>query len=384
MPSLHSSIGPSALPRVLRCPGSVKMCEGMADETSEAAAEGTCAHHIREMCLVFGFEPEEFIGDIVADEGFTFPVTADWAEALRPGIERIRDRPGRMVNEYRVSLDTWLPGQVGTLDVGIIGPDLIEIDDLKFGQGVPVQADDNEQLMAYALGFWENVARHETDATDFLIVIDQPRAVAGGGEWRTTLDELLEYGERLKVAFAAAHEEDPILKAGEKQCLFCKAKGVCGELARFNLETMGKKFDDLDLDGDELRLSEAEEFTPEQRVQVALNKGLIEGWLKAVKARVLSDALAGLPTPGVKAAAGRRGDKAWKDPAKAESFITKFVLPGEVFAPAKIITPTQAEKLVPKKHHEKMAELWDQSEGAPSLVPEDSEKPAIRRADKFD
>ena len=46
-------------------------------------------------------------------------------------------------------------------------------------------------LMLYALGFWWNVARHVSKATQFLIRIDQPRCAGGGGEWRISLEDLL-------------------------------------------------------------------------------------------------------------------------------------------------------------------------------------------------
>ena len=163
----------------MRCPGSVALCDEAPErESSEYAAEGTVAHHVREMCLRFGLEPEDFIGQQIGADGYSFTVTEDMADHLRPGIEFVRERKGKVYNEYQVRFDRWLPGQFGTLDVGITAPDEIIINDLKYGAGKPVSAKENEQLMIYALGFWDNVARHETDATDFLLVVDQPRARA--------------------------------------------------------------------------------------------------------------------------------------------------------------------------------------------------------------
>ncbi|WP_160115977.1 DUF2800 domain-containing protein [Candidatus Halocynthiibacter alkanivorans] len=96
-----------------------------------------------------------------------------------------------------MTLVRWLPDCLGTLDCGIVGRDVIALDGLKYGAGMPVPPGGTEQLLTCALGFWDNIVRHKTVVTDFLLVIDQPRAVSGGGKWECTLDELLEHGERL-------------------------------------------------------------------------------------------------------------------------------------------------------------------------------------------
>lgn len=375
------------------------MADGIEeDRTSEFAAEGTVAHHVRELCLAFGFEPEDFIGDELGADGFMFTVGHEMAEALRPGIEWVLSRPGKVVNEMQVSLDRWLPGQFGTLDVGILEPDRIVINDLKYGAGVPVSPDENEQLMLYALGFWDNVARHETKTKDFLLVIDQPRAIGGGGEWEVSLEELLEFGERARKTFDLIFPEElregiddpfewPInpdthLKAGEKQCQWCRAKGFCDELARHNLDLMSAKFDDLD--GDELTLKEIDQFTPARRARLVAQKDLISKWLDAAHAVVMADALAGRPTPGLKAVTGRRGAKAWKDEERAAQFLLKRVTKQLAFTEPKLITPTQAEGLIPKELHRRMSRLWEQADGKPALVSEDDKKPALTLADKFE
>src|SRR5690625_7451967 len=88
-------------------------------------------------------------------------------------------------------MDTWIPDQFGTVDTLIVRPDLIIVNDFKGGRWVAFDADNNLQMMLYALGAWDQIARHKTEATDFLLVIDQPRARGQGSEWRTTLRELL-------------------------------------------------------------------------------------------------------------------------------------------------------------------------------------------------
>lgn len=381
----HARLSPSSAHRWLRCPGSVRMCEeqGEEDRTSIYAAEGTVAHHVRECCLAFGLEPDHFLGQKIKADGFEFDVTEEMVEALRPGIEWVREQPGELVNEYQVKFDRWMPGQFGTLDVGIIGKRRIIINDLKYGAGVPVEVTENEQLMTYALGFWDNVARHQTKAEKFLLVIDQPRAVGGGGEWEVHLDDLLEFGEKLRRGYKAVQDPDAPLVPGDKQCKWCTAKAHCPALAAFSLEQIALKFDDLD--EDEIAKPDFGEFTPARRAKIALNKSLIESWLKEVHARVLHDALLGIETPGVKAVEGRKGARTWANERLAKRFLFKHLGYAGATTEPQLLSPAEAEKRLPKELRARLKDLTKQSDGNPALVPESSTKPALKSvAEMFD
>jgi hypothetical protein len=368
----------------LRCPGSIQLSQTVESRRdSVAAAEGTVAHHVREMCLEFGFEPEDFLGQDITADGFTFEVDAEMVEHLRPGVEWVQERPGRLINEYQVDLSRWMPGQFGTLDVGIIADDLITINDLKYGMGVPVEPERHEPTMAYALGLWDNVARFETDATEFLIVIDQPRNDEGGGEWRVSLDELLEFGEELSAGFERAQKPDAPLIPGEKQCLFCEAKGICPAYAAWSMEQFDLVLDDLD-DDELLTPADITKFNSERRAAVARNYERLKKWLDAVHGQVLDDALCGLPTPGLKAVKGRRGARTWISQKRAKAKLTKMLGPEEIYSEPSLLSPAQIEKLLPKEQHGDLELLWTQAEGKPSLAPEDSPKPAVTRADMLD
>jgi hypothetical protein len=149
----HARLGPSDSSRWLNCAGAVNFTKDYPNEATEFAAEGTVAHWVREQCLDLGFEPFDFVGTKMRADGFMFEVDAEMAEHLQPGIDEIREFDGPLFVERRISLDRWMPGQFGTLDAGVAGEKLIVISDLKFGEGVPVQAVENTQQMIYALGF---------------------------------------------------------------------------------------------------------------------------------------------------------------------------------------------------------------------------------------
>ena len=126
---------------------------------------------------------------------------SELADLMQPGIDRLREFPGLMTVERQVGLDPWLPGQFGTLDVGIINDAKREavIWDWKWGAGVPVSPVKNPQLMLYALGFWNDFILPGLEY-DFRLIIEQPRIPGGGGEWVLSHDELMLFGAKVHEA----------------------------------------------------------------------------------------------------------------------------------------------------------------------------------------
>ena len=57
----------------------------------------------------------------------------------------------RVFVEYHVDLSMYVPGCYGTADCAVVVGDTLHIFDLKYGKGVQVYADENPQLMMYAL-----------------------------------------------------------------------------------------------------------------------------------------------------------------------------------------------------------------------------------------
>lgn len=406
MPALHARVGASGLSRTLRCPGSVYLSELVEDtRDNEAAAEGTAAHRVAEMCLEFGLDPIDYLGHTLKADGFEFEVTHEMVNALTPGIEWVRERAeakdAELVVEMTVEAGDEMPGQFGTLDSGIITPKLIIIRDLKYGKGVPVGAELNDQQRAYALWFYERYAKHRTKAKRVLLVIDQPRVEGGWTEWETTVSHLMDYKEELRDSFDLIFlpedrvgpvedwivNPDAPLQAGEKQCMFCKATGFCAEFARHNLEHAMATFDDLDemVESGHFTLRDADTFTPEQRSFVAKNAEMFRKWLNSVTAYTLAEALRGAETPGLKAVEGRKGAKRWRDPQEARKWLLKHgVASKDLYKPREMVSPTQAEELIPKAQHPDMEFLWVQDPGKPSLADETSKKAAITTADKFE
>jgi hypothetical protein len=364
------------------CPGSVAAEEGLPDETSEEAAEGTFAHMISEDCLALGLDPYDFIGHRATVEGHSFEWDEEDADNLAFGISQIRSFGGQLYGEQRVDLTHWLgDDQFGTLDRAIILPDLIVIDDLKWGRGIPVSPVENRQLSLYGLGFWRDIARHQTNATDFLIIIDQPRCSGGGGEWRTTLDQLLAFGEEARGAAERTRDPNAPRVASEKGCRFCKrreAPGGCSTLDMFMLDLFGKQFDDLD---DEIMVGGPMELpvvvTPERRSFILDNRKLCESWFDKLHAQALDDALHGRPCGGKKAVEGRKLADKWKNLDDAD--IALLLMLGDGRHNLKLKTPTQVTKELKLKDNipPELEQLIERGQRKPTLVSEQDARPAM-------
>lgn len=353
--------------------------DGLPDETSEFSSEGTAAHTVRELCLTAGTDVQEMVGEWIEADGLRFEVTQEWVNWLQPGIDRIREAKGfEWAFEHRTEMDPWIPGGFGTLDAGGISKDLIVIDDLKFGKGIVVEAERNKQLMIYALGFWQNYARHRTKATRFLIRIDQPRAPGCGDEWETTLDELLEFADELVAAVERTLDPNAPLIPGPVQCQFCRAaKNLrCEALDEFVLELLGLTPADLDNDFTEKpELIATDTLNPHRRSYVLQHAAMLNAWVNNLKASALKDAIDGDDVPGFKAVA-TEGDRAWVSEQQAEEF-WKGKMPEKELYSKKLKSPAQLERVAGTRNWKKAEELIHRPEGKPALVPESDKRPAL-------
>ncbi len=399
--SFHSRVSPSALSRVRRCPGSVRATEHLPRGSTKAAAEGTVLHEIAADCLEFGFEPQDYVGRTMAADGHEFAIGYDDSETdptcMIEALDWLREQPGEIFIEKRVSLDPYMPGQSGSMDIGIYTPEVATVFDWKFGAGVLVQTKGNEQGLGYATGFLTMIRELGWEVPPlWRIIIEQPRAPGGARyyePWEITLEELEAFGAVLEQIWAAANEPNAPRSAGEKQCRFCAAKEApegCPEHSEFVLALVGMTFSNLDEEG-EPELPDPGRISPARRSFIVRHASMFTRWLDKLHADTLLDALTGRPTPGLKAIDGRAGAREYADEAAAE-----VILVGALAADAftkKLKSPAQAEKVMKptraKPGHpeawEKLQALVTQKEGKPVLVPEEDPRPAkLMAVEAFD
>ena len=397
----HARLSPSGADRWMICPGSVRLTEHMHESSSVYADEGTAAHTIRELCLDLGLDAHHFVGMKQVINGNEFVWTDEDADHLQRGIDWVRQQPGTLVIEHRVDLGRWLPKQFGTMDVAIFSPNRLIVNDLKWGVGESVEAIQNKQLRIYALGMLDYAQKNGLlpadlpDDFEVLIVIDQPRSRPGRQkEWTITLKQLLDFGDEVRVAGERTYDPDAPLVASKKGCRWCQAKdrpGGCDTYSEWLLDHFGAKFEDLDDAADfgtPIRLPPASNLTPERRSAIIMNADIIKKWLVDLHDRTLAAAIAGEPTPGLKAVAGDKGDRKWRDPVAVETILVKAI--AEDAFTKKLKSVKQVEDMIaPKKRKLGMPEVWKklgeyvgQDDGKPVLVPVDHEKPALATVDQ--
>lgn len=373
----HAKLSPSSSSGWMNCPDYANVQQGYPDTTSQAAAEGTFAHAISDNCFEMGLDAYDFIGVRGRFDGYEFEWTEDDADLLQPGIDRIRELPGKFYGETRVDLSRWMgQGQFGTMDRFIIGEDFAEGDDLKWGRGVPVQAVGNKQVRIYLLGAMARYAPHVTDPEfPVHLNIDQPRCAAGGGRWKITLGELLEFGEEVRVAAALANSANPPRKASKDACLWCKGKHECATYDAFNLEMLSLEFEDLD--AGEIELPHLDSLTPARKRVLLDHRQMVSKWLDGVHASVYQAAMRGEDTGGLKLVEGRKGIDAWTDPKIAARRLVQLL--GDKAHTKRLIGPAKAGKSISKEDWQPIFnELVKVGERKPTLVDEADDRPAIR------
>lgn len=415
----HSRLSPSSAPRYLRCLAAPQAEEGLPDVTSVFAAEGTLLHHVAEECLVNAIEPYEFVGKTYVvphendlyeitdlkrnyhrdEECFVFTITKDHADCMIADLHEIRVlvEDGEMHVESRVKLDFPLgKGEAGTVDLVIRDwRGEIWVCDWKFGAGVLVDPEENEQLKLYALGavalhFPEMLqpgGDHEDDKIHIKIM--QPRAPGGGGTWTTTFGELWDWGREVQDKVEIINGPNPPFTPGEKQCKWCKARkgdpdlGVAPCAARENyllkaVQTMFPDLDtsvELDLPGSTVKVSEIDAT---MRVWLLDHSKMIKEWLEDLHEHIYKDLKAGRPVPGKKLVAGRRGIRTYiKDKAdEAEAIVEKLL--GDEAYETKLRSPSQINNEVGDEVYDMIVSGFvTQTRYKPVIVDKSNPKPAL-------
>jgi hypothetical protein len=377
-PSKHALLGASSAARWIACTPSARATEGLPDQESTYAAEGTRAHEVCEKALRYKLAKWE--------AGKPFDLLSDWAQQSMPTemfnaanqyVSFLHDqwvgfscRPGVFI-EQEVDVSRWVPGGFGTCDCLMIGGGLLHIIDFKYGQGVPVSPVRNPQLMYYALGAYALFDGLENIDTVRMSIV-QPRIQEEPETWELPLSDLLSWvREVLQPAAEMAWRGEGTFCPGE-HCRFCKAHPACrgwqekyGPLAGF-------------------------EPLPQP---AALSDEELGEWLQKVEglaayARELEDyaqtaLLEGRTLPGWKLVQGRSTRK-WTDQDAAFRQMEADGIDEAMLYTRTPISLTAAEKMLGKKKFaEVMSAFITRAPGAPKLAKDSDPRPAYDRLEGF-
>ena len=201
------------------------------------------------------------------------------SEYVQKYLDAVRSQSegNELLIEQRVNFSNFIDAEnaFGTGDAIIIGQSEIQVHDLKYGRGVKVDAENNEQLKLYALGALSDFGMFG-DFTHVRLVIHQPR-LNHVSESVVSIEDLYDFAHRAKNtvqmikaidAGAAIFEAKDMLNPGEKQCHWCKAKATCPALIEHVIETVAGEFDDLSTCDLEAEIKQAVEDVPQHENQL--------------------------------------------------------------------------------------------------------------------
>lgn len=371
----HALLGASSASRWLNCPPSARLTENLPEKTSDYAEEGRLAHSIGELKLRKQFtEPmgtrafNAQMKKLRSAEHYSAEMqgyTDAYVEYARECAMRYGSAPFVAV-ERRLDYSRYVNGGFGTGDCVMVGGGQLHIIDLKYGKGVLVSAQNNPQIMLYALGAIEEYAMFY-DIDSVVMHIFQPR-VGNTSEFEMTAAELREWGESIKSTAQMAFDGGGEYSAGE-WCRFCKAKATC------------RARGDKNLASDDFKLA-LPPFISNDEVGAALTRAAgIIAWYKDLEEYAQKTLLGGGDIAGYKLVEGRRIRK-FVDIGAALSAIEASGVSRELLYETLPRSLTNIEKDIGKKAFAEAAQEYIVlTAGKPTLVPESDKREKYNSAE---
>ena len=405
----HAMLSPSKRSRWALCPGSIREEAKYPEQDSgPAAVDGTHSHTLLEHCINERLKAHSLVGQLMTDHEGSFHVDADRAVRVQTALDYIDNRAVEMglfgvkiISEQRVDPEHLLGRDdlSGTVDVQILGGDILELIDYKDGMGI-VDAKDNMQLEQYAYGVLAGYKLPVNGAYPFQYVrmtIIQPKLALRGMNPITshtvTVKDLLANMGTIVAQAAATDKPDAPLVPGESQCKYCRAKGSCSALTNNVMKEVGIMFQPVVTQTLDVAQQSADKdpstMDDAQIAQIMEAAPLMRQLLEGVEKEALRRLKAGQTIPGLKLVRGR-GSRAWALPeAEMAEKLVKMGIPKGTVYETKLVSPAKAEKLTWKKKDgtdvtltERQLQRMEQEyvsklAGALTVAPESDGRPAV-------
>jgi hypothetical protein len=368
----HSEYSPSRLARILACPGSVQACAGETSTSSKYADEGTLLH----LAISRAIDGVPISQTMLKPVALSIEQVSAIDECYAYLSDLTQFKSSHIKSEVKTTLEAFdFPDVYGTCDVVVHQPDdkTLHIIDWKFGKGVPVYAEANDQLIAYAIGAIEAPSLL-SQYDEIWIHIAQPR-LNSFTRWQLTEDYIYSWLDRLGYAVLLSQAKEPPFCPGEKQCRWCDAKLFCKARRAAANELAAQVFKvhaDLPAKVDMLELSELLAKVPQ-----------LESYLDDLQQFAINTITSGQDFPGFKMVEGR-STRHWKNERAAIDALAAHNI--EDIFESKFVSPAKAEKLLTAadKKSEWFRDLIWKPEGAPTLVPAIDKREALKFSSPFE
>jgi hypothetical protein len=218
-----------------------------------------------------------------------------------------------------VNLDEGLqslhPALGGTADAILVDGDHLHVIDLKTGR-VAVDAQDNKQLLTYALGAMRQLKAPSSITCTMHIF--QPRV--GHSKWTVSGNRLELHGRRLLSAAELALLSDAPTNPSPDACRYCKAKTIC--------PSMREKVQEVARNDFLLNTT----VTPEMLDDASL----VAAWADAVQSAAKEQLTSGKSIQGWTMRAGRK-TKFWKDEKLVQEAFKDLLIAWELKSPSAVL-----------------------------------------------
>jgi hypothetical protein len=387
-PEYHARLSPSSAKRWINCPASVQLSKDIQEVTSQYAEAGRLAHSIAELKARKRFQAmskRTYTSQLkkLQDDPLYAPEMDGYTDLYVETLEQhamMFSAPPFVAFETSVPIGLWTgeakedgSPSTGTADCIQIGTDTLWITDYKNGSGVEVDAEENPQMMMYALGalaMYAPVYGEYIKTVRMTIVQPAHKAVS---DWEISAELLREWGhDILTPAALKAVGDNPGEPCPGDWCekAFCPIRHTCR--ARRDkvlaVEAFGKQLSPL--------LSDAE-------VGDALTKGAeLVSWYNALKDYALQACLAGKDIPGYKVVAGRTS-RDWDDLDKAFADLQQRGVAEALLWERKPVTVAGLERALGKKGFgDTAADHVVIKPGKPTLAESSDKRPTYNPAEE--
>ena len=271
--------------------------------------------------------------------------------------------------EKKIDYSSYAPEGFGTGDCIVIGGNTLHVIDLKYGKGVPVSAENNSQMMLYALGAYHEYSFLYPIETVKMVIV-QPR-LNSISEYYMSVEGLLAWGESIKPLAQKAFNGEGEFVPGE-HCRFCRAKAVCR--ARTEGHTALEDF----------KMMKPPLISNEEVGTILQKAKTLVQWVSDLEEYALAELLKGNDISGWKAVSGRATRKFINSDLAFEVLKMNGVDETMLYE-RKPITLTAVETLVGKAQFKELMNGYVETPpGKPTIALESDKREAIKRASAQD